>query len=50
MLDLVKYLDVKNMKCLVLNRFRPNPEQKEKINLIFIFTLLCGAQKVLLKC
>ena len=36
MLDLVEYLDVKKMKCLVLNPFRPNPGQKEKINLIFI--------------
>ena len=30
-LDLVKHLDVKNMKCLVLNPFRSNSERREKI-------------------
>ena len=30
-----------------LNPFYPDPGQREKINLIFIFTLLCGASEVL---
>ena len=28
-----------------LNPSRPNPRQKERINLNFIFTLLCGTSK-----
>ena len=32
-----------------VNPFRPNPRRRDKTNLNFIFTLLCGASKGFMK-